>query len=458
MDVTTDLQPFIDTVIASGVASPDEVEAIQAELSANAPNEVAPRLSATMLSEELVRQGRLTHYQAAMFLQGRAVELIYGDYMVVDKLGAGGMATVYKAAHRQSGDIVAIKVLSFDAAHSQETAYRFDREVQASAKVSHPNIVASYDCKLQGEVNYLVMEYVEGITLAQHVGRFGTLNVEQSVDCVIQAARGLSHAHEKRIVHRDIKPENLLLAVDGTVKILDLGLARFDNAPKLGEKSDSAYRLTQLGVVLGTADFMAPEQSIDARRADYRSDVYALGCTLYFLLVGKSPFGRGTAMATMMAHQTDPIPLLSEGRNDIPKALQAVFNKMVAKNPKQRQESMHEVIEDLEVALGGQRKKVVLPQAQKMVLVGPQQDKTPEAMEIVKRPPGRSKWPTAFGAILGGVLAAAAFSLDLQLSHTIVQALSRMFTPAAEQGAIVLVPLVGLLFGALIGFVINELI
>jgi eukaryotic-like serine/threonine-protein kinase len=457
VDVTTDLQPFIDTVIASGLASPDEVEAIQAELSANSPTDPAPRLSASTLSEELVRQGKLTHYQGVMFLQGRATELIYGDYIVLDKLGAGGMATVYKAANRQSGELVAIKVLSFDAAHSQETAYRFDREVQASAKVSHPNIVCSYDCKLQGDVNYLVMEYVDGITLAQHVGRFGTLSVEQSVDCILQAARGLAHAHEKRIVHRDIKPENLLLGTDGTVKILDLGLARFDNAPKLGEKSDSAYRLTQLGVVLGTADFMAPEQSIDARRADYRSDIYALGCTLYFLLVGKSPFGRGTAMATMMAHQTDPIPTLNENRNDVPKALQAAFNKMVAKNPKQRQESMHEVIEDLEVAMGGQRKKVLPPPPPKPVMIGPAMDNK-EAMEIVKKPGGRSKWPTIAGAFLGAGLGLTAFLLDLPLSHVVVQSVSRAVSPAAEQAAGVIVPVVGLIFGALIGFVINELI
>lgn len=448
--VAIEISPFVDAVAASGLVDAEELATLRAELEARTQLADAPTLA-----DELVKSKRITGFQAAMLLQGRGEVLDFGDYVVTEKLGAGGMATVYKALHRSSGEVVALKVLDEEAAHSVETNYRFDREVQASAKMSHPNIVQSFDCSLKGDTSYLVMEYVDGPNLAQHIVRHGTLGVDVAVDYTLQCARGLAHAHEKRIVHRDIKPENLLLASDGTIKILDMGLARFDNAPKLGEKSDSAYRLTQLGVVLGTADFMAPEQSIDARRADYRSDIYAVGCTLYFLIQGKSPYGRGTAMATMMAHQTDPIPDLAEGRSDVPKALAKVFAKMVAKNPKQRQETMQDVILDLEEAMGWRGKKREVAAA-KPSKITPIEQHNPDATTLVKQPRKRTV-PATVGLVLGLGLGTAAWLFDWPIASQFVSTIVSIVPPLAPTGPAILI-ITGGAAGAIIGFAVNELV
>lgn len=260
---------------------------------------------------------------------------VLGEYTVLEQIGAGGMGQVFKAVHRRMERTVAIKVLPKESLSSPDAVQRFQREVRAAAKLSHPNIVHAYDAGEQGGTPFLVMEYVPGTDLLRHVQKHGPLPVNRAIDYILQAAHGLEYAHGKGVIHRDIKPSNLLLSNDATVKILDMGLARLHN----GKEGDYS---TQTGAVMGTIDFMAPEQADDSKLADRRSDIYSLGCTLYFLLTGKPIYG-GSSIQKVMAHREKPIPSLPE----VPEALQAVFRRMVAKKPEDRYQSMKEVVDAL---------------------------------------------------------------------------------------------------------------
>ncbi|MEK6239729.1 MAG: serine/threonine protein kinase, partial [Planctomycetales bacterium] len=200
----------------------------------------------------LVQEGKLSDFQAACLREDRPDKLTIDGYRLLRSVGKGGMAEVYEAVRVADNTVVALKLLDKKIAKRKESTYRFDREVQASAKLSHPNIVRALDSSIDGEDAYLVMEFVEGSDLAAFVAEHGPLPVEEAVAYVLHAAIGLEYAHSQRIVHRDIKPHNLLLNYDGMVKILDMGLVRFDHAPKLGKREDSRDRLTKMGVMLGT--------------------------------------------------------------------------------------------------------------------------------------------------------------------------------------------------------------
>jgi serine/threonine protein kinase len=282
-------------------------------------------------------------------------------YRVLGLLGVGGMGAVYKAEHVLMERPVALKVINRALLDNPATVERFRREVRAAARLAHPNIVTAHDAEQAGDVHFLVMEYVEGQSLARLVAEKGPLPVREACDYVRQAALGLQHAFEKGMVHRDINPANLVVTPSGQVKVLDFGLARFavesgparpPDAPEAAAEAGpgpgrAPGSLTQVGTVMGTPDYIAPEQATDARTADIRADIYSLGCTLYDLLAGHAPFPEGTAVQKVLAHaQGKPRPL-TEVRKDVPARLARVVDKMMAKDPAHRDQTPAEVAQAL---------------------------------------------------------------------------------------------------------------
>ena len=336
------LDRVIKSLADSGLMSREEVEAFLNVLPASS----RPK-DGKELAEALYRQKKLTRFQAQAVYQGKTRGLVVGNYVVLDKIGRGGMGQVYKARHRVMERIVALKVLPSQSTKSEEAVRRFHREVKAAARLSHPNIVTAHDADEAKGVHFLVMEYVEGQDLAALAKERGALSVRQAVDCILQAARGLEYAHKQGVVHRDIKPHNLLMDQQGTVKILDMGLARIEQEMgDAGTTSDDG--LTQSGQVMGTLDFMSPEQTLDTKTADARSDIYSLGCTLYYLLTCRVPYQADTFTKRILAHRNDPIPSLRGRRADVPESLDVLFQKTLAKRPEDRQQTMTELIGELE--------------------------------------------------------------------------------------------------------------
>jgi tRNA A-37 threonylcarbamoyl transferase component Bud32 len=299
------------------------------------------------LAGELIRRGWLTPYQVNQLFRGRGAELLLGSYVLLEKLGEGGMGQVFKAKNWKLGRVVAVKIIRKEKLDNLDAVRRFQREIRAAAQLDHANIVRALDADEVGGTHLLVMEYVEGTDLAKLVKQNGPLPVDQAVACVVQAAQGLAHAHTAGIVHRDIKPANLLLDGKGTVKILDLGLARFAAENALSDETDTEA-LTHSGNIMGTCDYMAPEQAVNSKRADHRADIYSLGCTLWFLLAGKRLYDGATAMEKLLAHRDQPIPSLRAVRPDVAPELETIFRHMVAKKPEQRYQRMAEAIAALE--------------------------------------------------------------------------------------------------------------
>ena len=260
---------------------------------------------------------------------------VIGEYMLLEELGGGGMGRVFKAVHGRMNRTVAVKLLPESLVRSPESVERFHREIQALARLSHPNVVAVHDAGTADGTHFYVMDLVDGDDLARLVREHGSMPVEQALDCILQAARGLEYAHAQGIVHRDVKPSNLILDHDGTAKILDLGIARFQPQP-----SEAADDLTKTGCILGTIDYMAPEQAMNTRRADHRADIYSLGCTLHFLLTGQPVYGGDTVMERLVAHREHPVPSLRKACPAAPSWLDGIFRKMVAKKPEDRYQSV----------------------------------------------------------------------------------------------------------------------
>ena len=295
------------------------------------------------LAKDLIKTGLLTKYQAEQILSGKGKNLRMGKYLIETKLGAGGMGQVFKAQHAGMGRTVAIKVIHTKNRLDTQAIQRFDREVKAAARLIHPNVITVFDADHENGLHYMVMEYCEGKDLAALISQQGTLGLKDAVDYITQAARGLQYAHEQGVIHRDIKPGNLLVNKSKKVKVVDMGLARLQSL----NEEEKVPMLTATNAIMGTFDFMSPEQGLSTRQADARSDIYSLGASLYFLLTGKVMYEGETAFAKLIAHREKPVPKLKLTRPDIPDALETIYQKMVAKNVEDRYQTISEIIIDL---------------------------------------------------------------------------------------------------------------
>jgi WD40 repeat protein/serine/threonine protein kinase len=303
------------------------------------------------LARELIGRGWLTPFQVNHLFLDKGDELLLGSYVLLERLGEGGMGQVFKARNWKLDRIVALKLIRKDRLASSASAVRrFEREIRVAAQLEHPNIIRAIDADMVGGVYLFAMELVPGVDLAQHVRARGPLPVASACDYIRQAALGLGHALEKELVHRDIKPSNLLLTTPGeVVKVLDLGLARSSDAAN----DEGSTSLTEEGLVMGTPDYLAPEQALDARAADIRSDLYSLGCTFYFLLTGSAPFPGGSTLEKLIRHrEQEPTPI-EELRPDVSPAVAAVLRGMMAKRPADRFQTPTELIAALAQATAG---------------------------------------------------------------------------------------------------------
>jgi serine/threonine protein kinase len=311
---------------------------------------------ARALAKLLGQRGWLTIYQINQLLAGNGKNLVLGPYLILDRLGQGGLSQVFKARHRDDGWTVALKAIRPEAMADEEGRRQFLHEMEAMARLDHPNIVQFCDLDQAGVIFYFTMEFIEGTDLGKYVGLSGPLPVCQACDYIRQAALGLQHAHERSLVHRDIKPVNLFLThvvvparnpqprnpgrgkkarevQQPLIKILDWGLAGL--LPPKGPSGPETVQAIAKGLV-GTADYLSPEQARNHHAVDIRGDIYSLGCSLYFLLTGQAPFPTGTLMQKILQHQqAEPEPV-SAFREDVPADVITLLGRMTAKNPDDR--------------------------------------------------------------------------------------------------------------------------
>jgi eukaryotic-like serine/threonine-protein kinase len=338
MPAPTTVEELIDLAKKSGVVEDKRLDAAMAKLRAAGTLPKEPG----KLAGIFVRDGVLTHFQAEQFLQGRWRRFTIGKYKVMEKLGSGGMGSVYLCEHKFMRRRAAVKVLPAAKAEDPSSLERFYREARAVAALDHPNIVRAYDIDQDDKLHFLVMEYVDGSSLQEIIKKFGPMDITRAAHYIRQAAIGLQHAHQTAgLVHRDIKPGNILIDRSGIVKVLDMGLARFfhDEDDVLTKKYDEN--------VLGTADYLAPEQALDSHSVDIRADIYSLGATFYFVLTGGTPFSEGTVAQKLIWHQTRQPKSVLALRPEVPAEMAAVVEKMMAKDPAQRYQTPAEVAEAL---------------------------------------------------------------------------------------------------------------
>lgn len=329
--VLTDRKTFLHALQGSGLLSAAQF----AKASTSLPHEASEAMAA---AQHFVVTGVLTQFQADRLLAGRTDGFVLGQYTILEQVGRGAMGRVFKAKHRTMNRFVGIKVLSADVTRTSTARESFQREVRAAAKLNHPNIVTAYDANEVGERFYLVLEFVDGPNLDTLVCERGPLPIGEACEIVRQVACGLQHAHEQGMVHRDVKPANLLAArpsrsVPGClVKIADFGIAR------IAPVASTSAAVGRTGL-LGTPDYVAPEQARDPHTADHRADLYSLGCVFYFLLAGRPPFPGGRTADKVHRHQHEqPLPI-ERVRPDVPPPVAELLNRLLAKDPNDRFQS-----------------------------------------------------------------------------------------------------------------------
>ncbi len=298
--------------------------------------------TASEVAAFFVRENLLTVFQSKLLLQGKWRNFFIGaKYKVLEHIAAGGMGSVFLCEHRHMKRRVAVKLLPIDKSQTPGNIERFVREAQAVARLDHPNIVRAHDVDRDGPVYYLVMEYVDGVSLQNLIEYTGPLSIDRAINYIAQTAAGLQHAHLAGLVHRDIKPSNVLLERTGTIKILDLGLARFSS------HSDKLTRNLDSNMILGTADYLAPEQAKDSC-VDIRADIYSLGALFYFMMIGHAPFHTGSIAQKLIHHQATKPKSIASLRNEVPAEVSALIDKMLAKDPLERPQLPWAVVEALQ--------------------------------------------------------------------------------------------------------------
>lgn len=315
------------------------------------------------LADDLVTDGIITYFQSEQFLLGKWRGFTIGKFKLLERVGVGGMGQVFLCEHMYMKKRVAVKVLPPAKADQPAALGRFYREARAAGSLDHANIVRTHDIDQDGNLHFIVMDYIDGPNLLDTVKKFGAMDVNRAVSYIKQAAQGLDYAFRNHLIHRDIKPGNILVDRRGVARILDMGLARFinDHGDQLTIKYDDK-------IVLGTADYVAPEQVANSHSVDIRADIYALGATLYFLLAGHPPFPTGTVSQKLLWHRTKDATPIRQIRPDVPEGLAVVIGKMMAKDPKARYQTPAQVAAELEQYITG---PVALPTAEEMPLLSP---------------------------------------------------------------------------------------
>ncbi|MCH7689209.1 MAG: protein kinase, partial [Planctomycetes bacterium] len=340
MPVKPTVESFLSVLKRSGLVERDQLKRLFKRLK----EQGMPLDDPQAIADALVSKDSLTRWQADKLLRGRYKGFFLGKYRLLSLLGKGGMSSVYLAEHLMMRRRCAVKVLPFKQVNKASSVARFHRESQAVAALDHPNIVRAYDVDVDHdiekdqEVHFLVMEFIDGDNLQELVHKNGPVGFVDAADYIRQAADGLQHAHQAGIVHRDVKPGNLLVDFKGVVKVLDLGLARF-----FDDRDEKSLTVENDQKVMGTVDYLAPEQALDSHTVDARADIYGLGCTFYYLLTGRPPFTEGSLAQRLMSHQTKEPPPVKMSRPDVPAGLVEIVKKMMAKNPDQRYQTAEEV-------------------------------------------------------------------------------------------------------------------
>ena len=314
-------------------------------------------------ADELVRDGIVTYFQAEQFLLGKWRGFTIGKFKLLERVGVGGMGQVFLCEHMFMKRRVAVKVLPPAKAEQPAALGRFYREARAAGGLDHPNIVRTHDIDQDGNLHFIVMDYVDGPNLLDIVKKFGPMDLRRAVSYIRQVAAGLEYAFRNKLIHRDIKPGNVLVDRKGVARLLDMGLARFlnDHTDQLTIKYDDK-------IVLGTADYVAPEQVANSHSVDIRADIYGLGATFYFLLAGHPPFPTGTVSQKLLWHRTkDPTPI-QQIRPEVSDGLAAVIAKMMAKDPKARHQTPAQVISELEAFASAD---APMPAIEEMPLLSP---------------------------------------------------------------------------------------
>lgn len=359
MSVPSSVEELIQLIRKSGMIDEQKLSGYmrRRQLSRGLPEDVRE------FADEMIRDGVMTYFQAEQFLLGKWRGFTIGKYKLLERVGVGGMGQVFLCEHMFMKKRVAIKVLPPAKAEQPAALGRFYREARAAGSLEHPNIVRTHDIDQDGNLHFIVMDYVDGPNLLDVVKKFGQMDIARAVSYTRQVALALDYAFRNKIIHRDIKPGNVLIDRRGTARILDLGLARFinDHSDQLTLKYDDK-------IVLGTADYVAPEQVANSHSVDIRADIYALGATLYFMLAGHPPFPTGTVSQKLLWHRTKEPTAVRAIRPEVPDALAAIVARMMAKDPKARYQTPAQIVSELDALAPA---AAPLPSAEEMPQLSP---------------------------------------------------------------------------------------